>query len=892
MHLNIFKRLSLKAKVTVFTVGAFLVGIWSLAFYASRTLQDDMQRLLGEQQLSTAALIAAEVNDELEARLRALEIVAGIVSPAMRGDAADLQSLLAQHTLLLELFNGGVLALDADGTAAADIPRPSVRIGVNYMERDFAIAALKQGKAMFGRPVMGKTRTAPIFAMAVPIRDAGSREIGALVGVTDLGLPNFLDKITQNRYGKTGGHLLIAPQYRLIVTATDKSRVMEVLPPAGKIPVMDRFNDGYEGTDVFVNAMGVELLVSVKRVAASGWNASTVLPTEEAFAPIRVMRRQVLLAAIILTLLAGGLTGWITLRMFRRELSPMLEAAKALARRSDSDALLQPLPVTSQDEIGELIGGFNRLLETLAQREQALLESEARFRSLVEQGPLSMALVRMDGVIEYINQKAIQTFGYTPEDIPDMNRWWVQAYPDAIYRSEVIAQWTRLVEEALAQKREIKQHEYRVTCKNGDVKIVSIFGVWVAQKVLVIFDDITERRQAETERAGLESQLRESQKMQALGTLAGGVAHDFNNMLAMIMGNVELARRDVGPGHAALVSLDEIGKASRRAKDLVQQILAFGRRQNIERKPVALSLVVLESARLLRAGLPARVSLSVDCKADTPEVLADATQVNQILLNLCSNALQAVQDLDRPGVIEISLEARTLDEARGDLRPGRYACLTVSDNGSGMDETTRLRIFEPFFTSKPVGKGTGLGLSVVHGIVKAHEASIEVESAPEKGSTFRIYFPALEAQDLAEIADAPGAAPVQGRGKHILYVDDEEGLVVLMRRLLTRRGFRVSGYTDPREALAAVRAGPELFDLVVTDFNMPHMSGMEVAQALREIRADLPVILASGYITEDLRAQAPAAGICELIYKPNTADELCEAVARCAHANKRSANSS
>ena len=398
---------------------------------------------------------------------------------------------------------------------------------------------------------------------------------------------------------------------------------------------------------------------------------------------------------------------------------------------------------------------------------------------------------------------------------------------------------------------------------------------------------------AEAARASLEAQLRESQKMETLGTLAGGVAHDFNNILAVILSNVDLARREVGPGHAALESLAAIDKASRRATDLVRQILAFGRRQALQRKPTSLSLVVVESARLLRATLPAKISLSVDCKADTPAVLADATQVLQTLLNLCNNAFQAVQNQGRPGVIEISLTAHSTDGApyndgperrsrggRTPLRPGRYACLTVRDNGSGMDQATRARIFEPFFTTKSVGKGTGLGLSVVHSMVQAHEARIEVKSSPGEGSTFRIYFPAID-ELLPEVsAPIPDITPVDGRGKHVLYVDDEEAIVFLVKRMLERQGFRVSAYTAPQEALAAARANPDQFDLVVTDYKMPGLSGLELAHALREIRPDLPVVLASGYITEELRAKAPDAGIRELIYKPNTVEDLCEAVAR------------
>lgn len=400
--------------------------------------------------------------------------------------------------------------------------------------------------------------------------------------------------------------------------------------------------------------------------------------------------------------------------------------------------------------------------------------------------------------------------------------------------------------------------------------------------------DITERKQAETERARLEAQLRESQKMEALGTLAGGVAHDFNNALATIIGNVELARQDVGPGNAALESLDEVAKASRRARDLVQQILAFGRRQTLDRKPTSLALVVVETARLLRASLPATVHLNVDCRSDTPAVLADATQIKQVLLNLCGNASDALRSQERPGVIEVRLEAHTQLEASDDLLPGRYACLTVRDDGPGMDKETRSHIFEPFFTTKPKGQGTGLGLSVVHGIVQSHEASIEVLSAPGQGTEFRLFFPASDIPLLDVAPNIQDAAAHRGNGKHVLYVDDEEAIIFLMKRLLERQGYRVSGYTDPHDALSAARADSSQFDLAVTDYNMPGMSGLEVASALRQIRADLPIVLASGYITEELRARAPAAGIDELIYKPNTVDELCEAVAR--FANSRHGN--
>ena len=406
----------------------------------------------------------------------------------------------------------------------------------------------------------------------------------------------------------------------------------------------------------------------------------------------------------------------------------------------------------------------------------------------------------------------------------------------------------------------------------------------------------------------LEARLRGAQKMEALGTLAGGVAHQFNNIFATIMGNVELMRQDLGPAHMALESLEEIRKAGARGMDLVQQVLAFGRRLALERKVMSLAPVVQESARQIRATLPDAVRLEVECVDGAPSVLADPTQIQQILLKLYSNAWQALQGQGRPGLIEVRLRPLVVDAApytgverrswseRAQLRPGHYSCLEVRDNGNGMDQATKERIFEPFFSTRPVSEGAGLGLSVVLGIVQAHEASIDVQSAWGEGTTVRIYLPAAD-QAAREPAAQQGAYPIkqtrgetqsgEGKGKHVLYIDDDEPLVWLVKRLLERRGYRVSGYTSASEALLAVRADPGDFDLVITDFNMPGMSGLDVATALQELRPDLPVALASAYVTEMVCAQAAISGVCEVIRKSHTVEELCDAVARVAGAKGR-----
>jgi len=400
------------------------------------------------------------------------------------------------------------------------------------------------------------------------------------------------------------------------------------------------------------------------------------------------------------------------------------------------------------------------------------------------------------------------------------------------------------------------------------------------------FRDISARLAGEAARRALEAQLRESQKMEAIGTLAGGIAHDFNNILAAILGNVSLARMDLDPGHAALVSLEEIDRAGKRARNLVQQILAFSRRQAQSFLNQPLRPVVEETIRLMRAALPRAVTMDVVYGDAAVHASVDATQIGQVLMNLCTNAWQAMNG--GAGHVAIALDEVQLDadaaQRLGNLAPGRYARLRVSDDGAGMDEATLARIFEPFYTTKPPGQGTGLGLAVVHGIVREHRGEISVDSTPGKGATFEVYLPAVSA--TADVLPAVSAAfvPAGGRDKHVLYLDDDEAMVFLVKRMLQALGYRVTGFSDAQDALACVhaceRGSPSDFDLVVTDFNMPGATGLDLARELARTRPGLPVMITSGYITDALRDGAGAVGVRHLVQKENSVEDLCMAIQR------------
>ncbi len=498
-HLNIFQKCSLKTRVTLFTLVIFLISTWSLATYASRVLRDDMQRLLGEQQFSTVSFIAAEVNYELNDRLKILARVAESVSPTLLDNAAALQVLLERQAVLQDQFSGGVIAYRLDGTATAELPRSARRIGTNYMEVDTVAAALKEGKSTIGRPVTGKQIPTPIFGMTVPVRNAQGKVIGALGGLTNLGKPGFLDKITEGRYAQTGGYLLIAPQHRLVVTASDKGRIMEALPPPGIKPLLDRFIQGYEGSGVAVNPQGVEMLASGKSVPVAGWVMLAVLPTAEAFAPIHAMQQRILLATLFLTLLAGSLTWW----MLRRQLSPMLTAARTLDALSDTNQPPQPLPIIRRDEIGHLIGGFNRLLKSLLQREEALKKSEERFRNFFENNSSVMLLIEpSSGKIIEANSAAANYYAYPTAQLTRMSISEINTLPPEHLAEER--------QKALREERNYFLFTHRLA--TGEVRDVEVYSTPIESGgrslLFTIVHDITERKQVEVKLLESESRLR------------------------------------------------------------------------------------------------------------------------------------------------------------------------------------------------------------------------------------------------------------------------------------------------------------------------------------------------------------------------------------------------
>lgn len=501
------------------------------------------------------------------------------------------------------------------------------------------------------------------------------------------------------------------------------------------------------------------------------------------------------------------------------------------------------------------------------QAEQALRESEHSFRELFDTMTSGVAVyeVKNNG-----NKFIFKDFNKAAERITGLKRDQVvgkdaeKMFP-GLMGAGLIGAFQQVWETGKAAHHPLSL--YQDKCLDFWVEN-NIYKLQSGQ-VVAIFDDITDRKRAET-------QLLQAQKMEAIGTLAGGVAHDFNNILGAIVGYAQLSQMSIPENNTAKGYIEQILVASDRAKGLVQQILAFSRRSKPEKIPVDIGIIVKEALKLLRALLPANIEIRQNIKSNQGSVMADQTQIHQVMMNLCTNALHTMEK--NGGLLEITLAPVELntDEVAAyyDLKPGRYLKLTVTDSGHGMDSATLARIFEPYFTTREVGEGTGMGLSTVLGIVQDHDGGIKVYSEPGVGTSFHIILPYIE----VEAKKMETIKPLPTGTEHVLFVDDEKVLVDIVEKMLKKLGYKVKVRTSPYEALEAFRANPDKFDMVITDMAMPGMSGENLAKEILKIRPDMPVIICTGFSNMITPEKASSMGIKDFLMKPLTMHDLSESI--------------
>ncbi len=530
-----------------------------------------------------------------------------------------------------------------------------------------------------------------------------------------------------------------------------------------------------------------------------------------------------------------------------------------------------PAPFVDQDrEIGMILASYSCEALRAVRATEHLRRSEEQFRGILDSIQLGILLAdAATNKILYANPTAATMAGATARSIVGRSR------------SRLLAADEPTVLPVTDPPRSSALFEGRLTPLTGPaipiLRSVSRTVLQGKEALLDTFTDLSEQKRAEAEKAQLERQLRQAQKMEALGTLAGGIAHDFNNILSAVLGYAELGIVQLAdPDHPLHAKLNAIYHAGQRARDLVSQILAFSRMQEKIRAPLTIGPIIKESIQLLRSSLPANIDIQSHIRTNRP-VLADATEIHQVVMNLCTNAYHAMQS--QGGELRIDLDAMTVLPGQfplnEDLPPGEYVKMTVTDTGMGISPSVIDRIFEPYFTTKSKTQGTGLGLAVVHGIVKSHQGFITVRSRVAEGTEFTVYLPVAVESEM--VGKEP--RPVLPRGsERVLLVDDEASLVEVWQQMLEALGYHVTGVLGGTEALETFRRTPHDFDLVITDLSMPGISGVELARAMSSIRADLPIVLCTGFSEWFESGRSKPMGIRQVLMKPLTMEALAVAV--------------
>ncbi len=593
----------------------------------------------------------------------------------------------------------------------------------------------------------------------------------------------------------------------------------------------------------------------------------------------RVLRGSMaLIFLLFLVMIAISLTTFLLSKMYLFEPLKRLERSVGVVAGGNFD-----IEITSarNDEIGHLAESFEKMVRTLkattASRDELDREIKERIRAerellmkseAIENSLNGFDIVNEEGKLVYVNRAYLEMWGYDdPDEVigtsPESHC--VDPSMPAAIMSELKEKGESIFE-FTAKRRDDSTFEVLMYVR----KAYDPSGSEIYPSTSI---DITDRKKAEEERKNYESSLRQAHKMEAIGTLAGGIAHDFNNILGIIIGNTELAMEEVPEWNAARENLEEVKTAGLRARDVVRQLLNFSRKAERKIAPVEILPIVRESVRLIRASIPATVHIRLELPDGTAAVMGDATQIHQVLINLCTNASHAMEE--KGGLLTISLDdVRFPDEtafSHQTAGPGDYVRLRISDTGPGIDPDIMDKVLDPYFTTKDVGKGTGMGLAVVHGIVKNHDGIIEIESKAGEGTRVEVLFPATEDKPAAETESLPAA---RSAGEEILFVDDEPAVVNMAGSTLERLGYRVETETDAAAALELFRGAPGRFDLVVTDMTMPGMTGDLFIRELLRLRPGIPVVICTGFSERMDPDRAREIGAARYIEKPLVKGEL------------------
>lgn len=770
------------------------------------------------------------------------------------------QSIRRLSTLLSRLHFQHVCIIDSQGRVERFVaPDSDLKPG------PFPVPLLEQLRAGSTWEVFLSPAGEPRLYLLQPLSDE-RYAVGALHTTY------FVELQSAIMFGQQGHAAIVDRRGRVIAHPNPHWRA--TMRDIAQLEPVRRMMDGETGVQRFFSpALQAEVIAGFSTVPGVGWGVMIPQPLAELEAHVGRVQRAVWLV-IGIALLCSALLGVCVSRWLATPLRRIGAVAERFARGA-YEARVHAPGLLHTREAATLAAQFNRMADEVNRSWQASSASEQRFRAFAHIAADWFWETDLQQVFTYLSPPPESGYGRTFAAAVGHHR------SEYVYGDPEGTGGVPRIQSYMDRAAPFDEVEYQLLGCDGQPINVSVSGrpIHDAQGAVVgyrgITRDITARLYAEEQLRQVQQdvQRRQAQKMEAIGVLAGGIAHDFNNILSAILGYTDLALHDVAPGGPIERYLQEVLTAGRRAQSLVRQILTFSRASAPERIPVQLHLIVKEALSLLRASLPTTIDIRQNIDRNAGTVLADPTQMHQVLMNLCANAEYAMRESG--GILEVCLDTVQSDTAllahHAELAPGSYVRLIIRDTGHGIAPDISERIFEPFFTTKDVGQGTGMGLAVVHGIVLSHGGAITMQSTPGRGTTFSVYLPRVEVAVDGEIHDED-SVPC-GRGS-ILFVDDEAAIAHLGHRMLEQFGYTAVVCTSSLTALDTFRKTPQHFDLVITDQTMPHMTGEVLARELRRIRPDIPIILCTGFSHAIDAEQARGQGIDAFLMKPLVAREL------------------
>ncbi len=871
-----FKNLSIKTKILAAIIGVTFVSTGATSIIAGRTTHKEIDAQLGRHVGSTyqnaklfLSLTARHV-DQLSMSLLSNEDIQQAIRSIDRGeDTANDIGLTAKQIEheFLEMMLGrdeiqAVCLLNNEGGAFSTVVDPKVRLDL-IGEKD-----LERIKAAGGNPVWLKTdavsRTIPMGRLFVDT--LSQKPLGILLVFFK---EQYFADLFRGLQGLRDSQLFLLSNNGDVISHSNKKLLGKRL----HADYVNRLLSNPEDQSFTATINGEQSLVRAFSMPDYNWRLVSVIPAALSQKKADELRNKLLIV---------GLACWVVAAVIgivvSRQISKPISRLQASIQEFSIGQPMQKVDWDSTDEMGRVVEAYNRMMADLIKMESDLIQSEKEFRSIFQNAKEGLFRCDSTGKIRKANPAMAEILGFpdvdavqagdrtlqemlgNPEDNPPSD------LPGWIDRVGAQSGCELAITDQTGEKVYVTLNMVKAREEDGE----SLFYNGIMQ-------DITRLKKDETEMASLQFQFQQSQKMESIGSLAGGIAHDFNNILYPIIGMSELLIEDLPEDSTEYDYVKEILIAGKRGGDLVRQILAFSRQSERKRIPLRIQKILKEVMKLAKATIPSYIELEQNIQQDCPMVLADPTQIHQVAMNLITNAYHATDN--KCGKITVELDHIILNPGElpySCLSPGQYALLTVKDTGHGIPAELMDKIFDPYFTTKGPGKGTGLGLATVYGIVKEHKGDITVYSEVGKGTTFNIYFPILKTPKVAleetEMEKLPEGS------ERILLVDDEPSVLKLNKILLERLGHVVTTRLNSAKAFELFKTKPEFFDIVISDMTMPNMTGDQLAQKIKAIRPDIPIILFTGYSDRIDKAELERIGIDGLLMKPVVKSEMAKMI--------------